>query len=44
MTGTSFRLALITSALIATTTLSGCAAILVGGAVVGGTLVAVDRR
>jgi osmotically-inducible protein OsmY len=44
MTGTSFRLALITSALIASTTLSGCAAILVGGAVVGGTLVAVDRR
>ena len=31
-------------ALIASTALSGCAAVLVGGAVVGGTLLATDRR
>jgi len=44
MTGTKFRFALIASALAASTTLTGCAALLVGGAVVGGTLMATDRR
>jgi osmotically-inducible protein OsmY len=47
MTGTSFRLGAIATTLAITTTLStlsGCAAIVVGGAVVGGTLMATDRR
>jgi len=44
MTGFKFRLAVIASALAASTTLTGCAALLVGGAVVGGTLMATDRR
>lgn len=40
----SVRSALVVSALVATTALSGCAALLVGGAVVGGSLLATDRR
>ena len=47
MTGTSFRLGAIAATLAIATTLSslsGCAAIVVGGAVVGGTLMATDRR
>ncbi|MET0351356.1 MAG: BON domain-containing protein [Rhizobacter sp.] len=47
MTGTSFRLGFIATTLAVSTTLatlSGCAAIVVGGAVVGGTLMATDRR
>lgn len=38
------RSAAVIGALIASTTLSGCAALLVGGAVVGGSLLATDRR
>jgi osmotically-inducible protein OsmY len=44
MTGTSFRLGFIATTLAIASTLSGCAAIVVGGAVVGGTLMATDRR
>jgi len=44
MTGTSFRLGFIATTLAISTTLSGCAAIVVGGAMVGGTLMATDRR
>ena len=44
MTGTSFRLGVIATTLAIASTLSGCAAIVVGGAVVGGTLMATDRR
>jgi osmotically-inducible protein OsmY len=40
----SLRSAFVVTALVATTTLSGCAALLVGGAVVGGSLLATDRR
>lgn len=40
----TLRLALVTGALAATTALSGCAALLVGGAVVGGSILATDRR
>lgn len=39
-----FRSTLIIGMLAATTALSGCAALLVGGAVVGGSLLATDRR
>ena len=39
-----FRSAVVVGALIATTALSGCAALLVGGAVFGGSLIATDRR
>jgi len=41
---TCFRTATVVGALVATTALSGCAALLVGGAVVGGSLIATDRR
>lgn len=41
---TRFRSTALVGALIAATTLSGCAALVVGGAVVGGSLVATDRR
>lgn len=41
---TPFRSALVIGMLAATTALSGCAALLVGGAVVGGSLLATDRR
>jgi osmotically-inducible protein OsmY len=41
---TPIRTALVVSLLAATTALSGCAALLVGGAVVGGSLLATDRR
>ncbi len=44
MTESKFRFALIACALAASTTLTGCAALIVGGAVVGGTLMATDRR
>ncbi|KQV99678.1 BON domain-containing protein [Rhizobacter sp. Root1221] len=44
MTGPKFRLALIAAALAASTTLTGCVALFLGGAVVGGTLMATDRR
>jgi osmotically-inducible protein OsmY len=40
----TFRRAAVIGALIASSTLSGCAALLVGGAVVGGTMMATDRR
>jgi len=39
-----FRSAVVVGALIATTALSGCAALLVGSAVFGGSLIATDRR
>ena len=38
------RSAALIGALVASTTLTGCAALLVGGAVVGGSLLATDRR
>lgn len=41
---TPMRTALVVSLLAATTALSGCAALLVGGAVVGGSLLVTDRR
>jgi osmotically-inducible protein OsmY len=44
MTRLSVRQAAIIGVLASTTALSGCAALLVGGAVVGGSLVAADRR
>lgn len=44
MTRKTFRTASLLSALIASSALSGCAALLVGGAVVGGSLLATDRR
>jgi osmotically-inducible protein OsmY len=44
MTRLTFRSATVIGALAATTALSGCAALLVGGAVVGGSLIATDRR
>ena len=44
MTRLTFRSAAVIGALVATTALSGCAALLVGGAVVGGSLLATDRR
>jgi len=44
MTGKTFRTATLLGALIASTALSGCAALLVGGAVVGGSLLVTDRR
>jgi osmotically-inducible protein OsmY len=44
MTRLSVRQAAIIGVLATTTALSGCAALLVGGAVVGGSLVAADRR
>jgi osmotically-inducible protein OsmY len=44
MTRLKLRSALVIGALAATTALSGCAALLVGGAVVGGSLLATDRR
>lgn len=44
MTRTLFRRTAVVAALVASTTLSGCAALLVGGAVVGGSLIATDRR
>jgi osmotically-inducible protein OsmY len=44
MTRMSFRRAAVIGALITSSALSGCAALLVGGAVVGGTLLATDRR
>lgn len=44
MTRQPIRTTLIVSLLAATTALSGCAALLVGGAVVGGSLLATDRR
>jgi osmotically-inducible protein OsmY len=40
----SLRSVALIGALVASTTLSGCAALLVGGAVVGGSLLASDRR
>jgi osmotically-inducible protein OsmY len=40
----TFRRAAVIGALIASSALSGCAALLVGGAVVGGTMMATDRR
>jgi osmotically-inducible protein OsmY len=40
----TFRRAAVIGALIASSILSGCAALLVGGAVVGGTMMATDRR
>ena len=44
MTGAPIRLALTTATLALATLFTGCAPILVGGAVVGGTLMATDRR
>jgi osmotically-inducible protein OsmY len=44
MTRLSVRQAAVIGVLATTTALSGCAALLVGGAVVGGSLVAADRR
>jgi osmotically-inducible protein OsmY len=44
MTRLTFRSATVIGALVATTALSGCAVLLVGGAVVGGSLIATDRR
>lgn len=44
MTFNRVRSAAVIGALIASTTLTGCAALLVGGAVVGGSLLATDRR
>jgi osmotically-inducible protein OsmY len=45
MTSRTLRLAALTAALISgAAALSGCAALLVGGAVVGGSLIATDRR
>ncbi|HEY0822078.1 MAG TPA: BON domain-containing protein [Rhizobacter sp.] len=44
MTRPSIRQAAVIGVLATTTALSGCAALLVGGAVVGGSLVAADRR
>lgn len=44
MTRITLRRAAVIGALAATTALSGCAALLVGGAVVGGSLIATDRR
>lgn len=44
MTFNRVRSAAVIGALIASTTLAGCAALLVGGAVVGGSLIATDRR
>jgi osmotically-inducible protein OsmY len=44
MTRMSLRSVALIGALVASTTLSGCAALLVGGAVVGGSLLASDRR
>jgi osmotically-inducible protein OsmY len=41
---TPLRTAFVVSLLAATTVLSGCAALIVGGAVVGGSLLATDRR
>lgn len=41
---TPFRSTLVIGMLAATTALSGCAALIVGGAVVGGSLLASDRR
>jgi osmotically-inducible protein OsmY len=44
MTRLTFRRAAVIGALVASTALSGCVALLLGGAVVGGSLVATDRR
>jgi osmotically-inducible protein OsmY len=44
MTRMSFRSTAVVGALVALTALTGCAALLVGGAVVGGSLLASDRR
>ena len=44
MTRLTFRRTAVICTLAATTALSGCVALLVGGAVVGGSLVATDRR
>lgn len=44
MTRSSFRLGIVAAALAGTTALSGCLPLIVGGAVVGGTLMATDRR
>ncbi|MBX3619515.1 MAG: BON domain-containing protein [Rhizobacter sp.] len=44
MTRFTARSAAVIGALVASTALSGCAALLVGGAVVGGSLIATDRR
>lgn len=44
MTRQPIRTTLVVGLLAATTALSGCAALLVGGAVVGGSLLATDRR
>ncbi|MBC7956922.1 MAG: BON domain-containing protein [Cytophagales bacterium] len=44
MTDKTFRTAAVVAALIAASSLSGCAALLVGSAVVGGSLLATDRR
>lgn len=44
MTGAPIRLAFATTTLALATLFTGCAPIIVGGAMVGGTLMAVDRR
>jgi osmotically-inducible protein OsmY len=44
MTRSSFRLTSIVCALVAASALSGCAVLLVGGAMAGGAMVASDRR
>ena len=44
MTRLTFRRAAVIGTLVASTALSGCVALLLGGAVVGGSLVATDRR
>ena len=44
MTFNRLRSSAVIGALLASTTLTGCAALLVGGAVVGGSLLATDRR
>ncbi len=44
MTSISLRAALVAAAIAGSTLLSGCAPLLVGGAVLGGTLMATDRR
>jgi osmotically-inducible protein OsmY len=43
-TKNSFRIQSVLAALVAATALSACAPLLIGGAMVGGTMVAIDRR
>ena len=41
---TSLRLTLLAGALVASTALTACAPLLLGGALLGGSMVAIDRR